>query len=265
MKERLEVVVTSGGTISKIDDVRHIGNFSSGTTGALIAEEFLRKGAKVHYVYGSGAKLPFKRSLNLNPQKPFEDEASRLEKIYREFQEYEGMLIEHPASTFEQYLGTVEDVLTKNPVDVIVLAAAVSDYSAKKQNGKISSDNENMQIELYRNPKVISLIKKWRPEVFQVGFKLLAGVSLHRLVQTAYNHGLKNNSDLTVANLKPNPDFRDSKTVIISPEEDSTYAFNVERSELASKLVEAVYRRMGGESIESMVNGNAEEIFERVS
>ena len=42
MERKLEVLITSGGTISKIDDIRHIGNFSNGTTGALIAEEFLK-------------------------------------------------------------------------------------------------------------------------------------------------------------------------------------------------------------------------------
>ena len=51
---QLEVLVTSGGTISKVDDIRHVGNFSRGMTGALIAEEFLKKGHKVHYVYGKG-------------------------------------------------------------------------------------------------------------------------------------------------------------------------------------------------------------------
>ena len=67
----LKVIVTSGGTISKIDDIRHIGNFSSGTTGALIAEEFLKSSAIVHYVYGKNAKRPF-RSLTPDPKKPKE-------------------------------------------------------------------------------------------------------------------------------------------------------------------------------------------------
>ncbi|HLC97161.1 MAG TPA: phosphopantothenoylcysteine decarboxylase [Candidatus Nanoarchaeia archaeon] len=65
MSRPLEVIVTSGGTISKVDDVRHIGNFSRGTTGALIAEEFLKAGATVHYVYGRDAKgKPKNKVLN---------------------------------------------------------------------------------------------------------------------------------------------------------------------------------------------------------
>jgi phosphopantothenoylcysteine synthetase/decarboxylase len=41
----LEILVTSGGTRTKLDDVRHLGNDSNGTSGAIIAEEFLKAGA----------------------------------------------------------------------------------------------------------------------------------------------------------------------------------------------------------------------------
>jgi len=38
----MKIVITSGGTIEKIDEVRHITNNSTGTLGCAFAESFLR-------------------------------------------------------------------------------------------------------------------------------------------------------------------------------------------------------------------------------
>ena len=242
---QLEVLITSGGTISEIDDVRHIGNFSSGTTGAIIAEEFLRSGSRVNYLYSLGSKVPFKRSLNIRPDLEFEAESKRTRTVYNEYQKYKSSLTEYPVKNFDDYLNTLKSVLETKPVDVVVLAAAVSDYSAVKTVGKLSSDYEELTIKLKRNPKVISLVKTWRPEVYQVGFKLLVGVSEEELKNTAYNHMEKNNSDLIVANsLSPGGDFEKTQTFILTPNKES---YKVSRSELAKKLVEVVSERYARE------------------
>lgn len=241
MEKKLEVLITSGGTISKMDDVRHIGNFSNGTTGALIAEEVLRKGAKVYYLHAENAVRPFRRNLTIDPLKPFGKEAERVKKVYDEFQEYKKDLVEYSFLTFENYYVNVRRLLTENKIDVVILAAAVSDYSAEQQKGKISSDKDKLNLELIRNPKVISLVKEWKPDVFQVGFKLLSGVSNEELIEAAYKHGMKNRSNLTVANTISDGDFRKISTYIISPEKE---IIPVKRKELAKELVEVVYRRL---------------------
>jgi len=237
---KLEVLITSGGTISKIDDVRHIGNFSKGTTGALIAEEFLRNNAVVHYVYGSGAKRPFRKDLELNLEKSFDKEIERIKEVKEEFDNYKSNLHEYSIETFDDYYGTVKDILTKKPIDVAVLAAAVSDYGAKQAEGKISSDMDTMQLELYKNPKIISLVKEWKPDVFQVGFKLLSGVKIEELIDIAYQHGIKNHSNLTVANTVVEGNFNKRAIVLITPEKG---LIPVSASDLASKLVDVVAQR----------------------
>ncbi len=123
----LTVIVTSGGTICKIDDIRHIGNFSRGTTGALIAEEFLRAGATVHYIHGREARRPFRGGLVVDPSRPIDEEMARARKAYQEFNVHASRLHEHPIETFDEYHDAVRKLLTEEPVDVIVLAAAVSD------------------------------------------------------------------------------------------------------------------------------------------
>ena len=218
MSNQLEVIVTSGGTISKIDDVRHIGNFSGGTTGALIAEEFLRSGATVHYVYGKGAKRPFKSPLVVDHLKSIDGEIERIRQAHKEYNEHAFRLHEYGIETFEEYYDTVKGLLTEKSADAIVLAAAVSDYGARTQSGKISSDLDTMQLELIRNPKVISSVKQWDPRVYQVGFKLLTDVSIDELIDVAYKNGIKTHSNLTVANTVLGGDFKQRATVMITPE-----------------------------------------------
>jgi phosphopantothenate-cysteine ligase len=241
MKEILEVLITSGGTIEQVDDVRHIGNFSNGTTGALIAEEFLKQGWGVDYLHAKNAERPFRREMNLDPNKSFEEETKRLKKVYDEFKEYDGNLTEYSFLTFEDYHNQVKRLLTENKIDAVVLAAAVSDYGCEKQNGKIGSDSDELVIKMKRNPKVISEVKKLKPHVFQVGFKLLSGVFDEELIETAYKHGLKNKSDLTVANSINNRDIAKSRTYIIFPEKN---VVKIERKDLAQRLAETVGYRI---------------------
>jgi phosphopantothenate---cysteine ligase (CTP) len=214
---KLEIIVTSGGTMSRIDDVRTIGNSSSGTTGALIAEELLRRGAIVNYVYGKDAIRPFRKYLQVNPAKDIGEEIERVKKAYTEFNKYSGNLREFPIVTFEDYFSAVRGLVEKKESRAIVLVAAVSDYSAKKQDGKISSDQDTLTLELHKNPKVISLVKEWDHNIFQVGFKLLSRADFSELVEEAYMHLNKNNSDLVVANTAIDGSLANRKIVLITP------------------------------------------------
>lgn len=255
MSNQLEVIVTSGGTISKIDDVRHIGNFSGGTTGALIAEEFLRSGATVHYVYGKGAKRPFKSSLVVDHLKSIDGEIERIRQAHKEYNEHAFRLHEYGIETFEEYYDTVKGLLTEKSADAIVLAAAVSDYGARTQSGKISSDLDTMQLELIRNPKVISSVKQWDPRVYQVGFKLLTDVSIDELIDVAYKNGIKTHSNLTVANTVLGGDFKQRATVMITPEKG---LMPVSLRDLAPRLVEVVNQRVSKQHYRTEVTRDAD-------
>jgi phosphopantothenate-cysteine ligase len=241
----LEVLITSGGTAAKIDDVRHLGNFSEGTTGSLMAEEFLKNDYIVHYVYGKHAKRPFRESLKINPEKPKEQELERIALAYDEFNKYSNNLREYSIFTFEEYMDVTKKLLTEKPLDVVVLAAAVGDYGYDPCDGKISSDKDNLKLEFYKNPKVISLVKQWNPKVFQVGFKLLSRVGDDYLIETAYNHGLNNHSDLTVANSVDKGDFSKRKIFLITSQKEIV---PVSEKELAAKVVEYVERGLYAQS-----------------
>jgi phosphopantothenate-cysteine ligase len=249
----MELIVTSGGTIARIDDVRHVGNFSEGTTGALIAEEFLRRGAVVHYVHARRAKRPLREGLAIDPAQPLHEGLANASKAYEAFHRYAARLHEYGFETFEDYYETVQTLLTTKAVDAIVLAAAVSDYGTKARAGKLSSDEDQLTIELVKYPKVISLVKQWNPRVFQVGFKLLANARLDELVEVAYRHGLKHRSDLTVANTILGRDFSKRVTVLITPEKGLTAA---PLAVLPARLADLVYQRVSSRHYRTEVSTN---------
>ena len=64
------VVVTAGPTFEDIDDVRYIGNRSSGKMGYAVAAEAVRRGARVVLVSGpSRLSRPGRRRTGSRPQR----------------------------------------------------------------------------------------------------------------------------------------------------------------------------------------------------
>lgn len=242
-KKQLKVIITSGGTIVKLDDVRHIGNFSGGMTACLIAEEFLRQGARVHYVHSPTAKRPFRRNFEIDPEKSLDREIERIRALKSEFDGIKADLKEYCFETFEEYLWTVRGLAEKPDMDVIVLAAAVSDYGAPQKSGKISSDKDELLIKLTRNEKIISLVKKLNPRIFLVGFKLMSGATPRDLIETAYRHGLKNSSNLTVANSVSNGEFMKRINYVVTPEKG---VIPVSLGDLPETLAQETIKRVQG-------------------
>ncbi|MDO8627459.1 MAG: bifunctional phosphopantothenoylcysteine decarboxylase/phosphopantothenate--cysteine ligase CoaBC, partial [Candidatus Diapherotrites archaeon] len=163
----LRILVSAGPTIEEIDDIRFISNRSSGKIGIAIAEEAEKRGAKVTLIPGRTNLLPERRI-----------------KIIR-------------SETGKEMFESVKKEI-KN-ADVFFSAAAVSDFTVQKRNGKISS-GKKLKLELIPAPKILSEAKKWNPKVFVVGFKAEAG-SKKALLKAGKNLLKKANCDLVVANL----------------------------------------------------------------
>jgi phosphopantothenoylcysteine synthetase/decarboxylase len=184
----MKVLVTSGGTKIKIDMVRSITNMSKGTFGAKIAEAFLLQDSEldVVFLHAKGSRLPF-------------DEADDYFEKYSksvEFVEYE---------TFTDYQDRLDEQLKLQP-DIVVLAAAVSDYGvANYVSGKIRS-KESMTIELTPLPKLISTVRDTCPTAVICGFKLLVNSTQGELLVAGMESLFKNRLDLVVGN-----DLRDIK------------------------------------------------------
>src|SRR5438309_9367808 len=192
-----KVLMTAGPTIEYIDPVRVITNQSSGKTGVLLASELVSAGAKVTFIYGPGTERTPKGA-----------------KV---------IIVE----TSQEMLNAVRKEM-KQKFDIVILAAAASDYTVEKPSKtKIKSDLVKIVLKLKRAPKIIDEIKKIQKDVFLVGFKAETNLPKENMIGAARKKLKESNADLIIANdiglkkYKENPDYNnviivDSKKTIQS-------------------------------------------------
>jgi phosphopantothenate-cysteine ligase len=199
----MDVVVTGGGTIAPIDDVRQLTNVSSGRFSAAISEACLNRGATVWHVHTPSALLPMVRRAAIDLDAP--DPNAELARLARLQQEWRGVrerlhLVPLRQGTVADYARTLEAVLRSRPIDVVFLAMAVSDFEPEPISGKLDSGAEALLIRAPRAPKVIRSVRDWSPGVYLVGFKLLSRSGEAELIRQAEAACRTNRADLTVAN-----------------------------------------------------------------
>lgn len=204
----MRILLTSGGTKVPIDSVRHIANMSHGTFGSKIATELLKdENVELTFLYAEHSRTPFKLELDLSTQDAI-GSGEAVEDCYFRYSKVKSRYRQESYRDFIDYYSKLERHVCECQPDIVVLAAAVSDYLVgNKVNGKIRSDSE-MLITLTPAPKLIGMIKEWYPKCKLVGFKLLVGSTDKELCDAALSSIEKNGCDLVVAN-----DLRDIKAL----------------------------------------------------
>jgi phosphopantothenoylcysteine decarboxylase/phosphopantothenate--cysteine ligase len=118
------VLVTAGPTYEDLDPVRYIGNRSSGRMGFAIAAEAARRGAEVTLVAG-----------------PTAIEAPAVREVVR---------VRRASEMYEAVLACA------GSMDVVVMAAAVADYSpVDRALQKMSKGSESLTVVLQRTPDIL--------------------------------------------------------------------------------------------------------------
>ena len=148
------VVVSGGGTIEKIDDVRFISNFSSGKMAGALAKALYFKGADVCLV-----------TTKIDTSLPKSIETIAVEDA-KEMQEHLTAILGDAKESTKKS----SELISKMPY--LFMAAAVSDYKVKfKQEGKLkkSSLGRTWSLELEENADILMGIDK--EGIFSVGFK----------------------------------------------------------------------------------------------
>ena len=175
------VLITSGGTLEKWDNVRGHTNLSKGVIGCYLAEAARLAGANVIYMHGYFTKLPEqKEDMRLVP--------------------FEGIVD----------LGeTLKSIVQSEQVDVIIMAVAGSDWLIDKvfdsagneltEKGKMPSDEPPI-IHFKKAPKVLAEVKKWSPQSTLVGFKLEATEDKAYLINRAKLRMEASDAQFMVAN-----------------------------------------------------------------
>ncbi|HEY3246919.1 MAG TPA: phosphopantothenoylcysteine decarboxylase [bacterium] len=171
------MLITSGPTRAPLDAVRFITNKASGRTGALIAEEVIRRGAHVTFVYGRPSEVPVVRS-------------SRHDHI---------RLI--AVDTVDDLIKVFQQELPGGGYDAVIHPMAVLDFQPDEvRHSKTGSNVDEWIIRLVPTPKAIGLVKELAPKTFLVGFKLEVDKGLADLQAIALEFLRKNHCDLVIAN-----------------------------------------------------------------
>ena len=161
------VVVTAGPTYEDIDDVRYIGNRSSGKMGYAIAAEAVRRGARVILVSGP-ATLPPPAGVELLRVRNAEQMNTAVQRHAVE-------------------------------ADMVIMAAAVADYTPERRPGKIEKTDGPLDLSLVRTTDILAALGKARADRARpvlVGFAAESGDPVERGRQKLLRKG----ADLIVAN-----------------------------------------------------------------
>jgi len=166
-----EVLITAGGTVEPIDDVRGITNFSGGAFGHELARAYAEAGHEVTL---------------LSPRSTI-DRFGMIDDVRHEY--------------FTSTADLQRQIRLAKSARLVLHAAAVSDYSPVRSEGKLSSDEDELIIRLKRNPKLIADFREqFGPEAVLVGFKLLSGVADDALLAAADRQIRTNGTDFCIAN-----------------------------------------------------------------
>ena len=136
------VLITAGPTYEAIDPVRFIGNHSSGKMGFSLAEEAVKRGAKVILISGPTSQKTSNKNIEIH-------RVTSAKEMYDE--------------VFKYY----------EKVDIAIASAAVADYAPKiVAKEKIKKSEEEFTIELVKNPDILKTMGEKKTHQFLVGFAL---------------------------------------------------------------------------------------------
>ena len=136
------VLITAGPTYEAIDPVRFIGNHSSGKMGFSLAEEAVKRGAKVILISGPTSQKTSNKNIEIH-------RVTSAKEMYEQ--------------VFKYY----------EKVDIAIASAAVADYAPKiVAKEKIKKSEEEFTIELVKNPDILKTMGEKKTHQFLVGFAL---------------------------------------------------------------------------------------------
>jgi len=161
----MKVLVTAGPTVEDIDPIRFLSNRSSGKMGYAVAEAALRRGASVFLVSGPTAlKVP---------------SGAKLIQVRSAAEMKDAVLQLYPT------------------MDIVVKAAAVSDYRAAEVAGqKIKKSTGGMNLHLERTEDILEALGREKKNQILVGF----AAETENLLDSAREKLTRKNLDFLVAN-----------------------------------------------------------------
>ena len=206
--EGTTILVTAGGTQESIDPVRYIGNRSSGKMGYAIAEQAARMGAKVILV-SAPTSLPIPNGVDFIS---VDSAVSMQEAVEARY----------------------------NDVNVVIMAAAVSDFRVLHKAEQKIKKMESMTIELVKNPDILQGLGSKKSHQILVGF----AAETEHVINYGQDKVAKKNLDMLVANdvSKSNAGFNvdTNEGYFLYPDKEPKEMPNMKKSDLARHILREV-------------------------
>ena len=206
--EGTTILVTAGGTQESIDPVRYIGNRSSGKMGYAIAEQAAHMGAKVILV-SAPTSLPIPSGVDFIS---VDSAVSMQEAVEARY----------------------------NDVNVVIMAAAVSDFRVLHKAEQKIKKMESMTIELVKNPDILQGLGSKKSHQILVGF----AAETEHVIKYGQDKVAKKNLDMLVANdvRKSNAGFNvdTNEGYFLYPDKEPKEMPNMKKSDLARHILREV-------------------------
>ena len=206
--EGTTILVTAGGTQEIIDPVRYIGNRSSGKMGYAIAEQAARMGAKVILV-SAPTSLPIPSGVDFIS---VDSAVSMQEAVEARY----------------------------NDVNVVIMAAAVSDFRVLHKAEQKIKKMESMTIELVKNPDILQGLGSKKNHQILVGF----AAEREHVIKYGQDKVARKNLDMLVANdvSKSNAGFNvdTNEGYFLYPDKEPKEMPNMKKSDLARHILREV-------------------------
>ncbi|AXK49625.1 bifunctional phosphopantothenoylcysteine decarboxylase/phosphopantothenate--cysteine ligase CoaBC [Aliarcobacter trophiarum LMG 25534] len=214
-----KVVISGGGTVEKIDDVRYISNFSSGKMAKSLALALYYLGADISLVASRGYEnIPFEVDL-------------KVVKTTLEFKE-----------DLEKAL---KSSMVKKPF--LFMAAAISDYIPKiKSSGKIKKDSlgDIWDLKLEKNIDILASLNK--QSIISIGFK--AEMDRENAKTNAKNMLKNKNLNGVCLNiLDENNTFGSDTNTVELILNNKSFDFSGEKLDISLKLLEVLQKEFTNE------------------
>ena len=169
------VTITAGPTIEAIDPVRYLSNHSTGKMGFALAKACRNAGARVTLIVGGKVPLPTPLLVNRI------DVLSAEEMLMTARQCASGDICDchdhhhhdhdHHHHDHDEFGNDIEVEPSSTATDIFIATAAVADYRTRDVvPQKIKKTQEQMSLDLVKNPDILATIAEEFPEVFVVGF-----------------------------------------------------------------------------------------------
>jgi len=255
-----KIIITSGGTREKIDDVRSISNISTGKLGSAIANAFYNSipDIEIIYICSESAivpEIPCKEIIKVNSVNDLSKALKSLltrEKIdavihamaVSDYAVSGVVTAESIAKCISHKVKSLDmgDATTLETLEDTILKSIVTNGNHFDNASKLPSSLSNLMLSMKKTPKIINMIKELQPETILVGFKLLNRVDEQELIETGHKLLLKNKCDFVLANDLCSINQESHTGYLITP--DAKYSKFDTKQNIATGIVDHVSKKM---------------------